>query len=746
MLERISLFEKSTAALRTGAAVVLLLLVTAPLSALPTDAVLIGKVVEKESGQPVGFTNILLVEINRSVTVKNDGSFLLDDLPRGRFTLKTFRIGYTNLTMPIELTPDTTRLVLKLERAVIHLGGVTVEAARGNSDEIAQPDILFSDKKLHQALGLTIAKTIDYEPGISQRTMGPAPARPILRGLGSDRLMILEDQQHPGDLSAASSDHAVVIEPMTAERIEIIRGPEALIFGSKVLGGVVNVARGGVPSRRPVRVTGSATVSGESANRGYAGGVELSAPIGPLALRIDGSLRETQNLRSPLGRLINTDIATVNGSGGVSLVRSRGYAGAAIVAYSSHYGIPPDPNGGHPSGVRIDLERRNQELRGEYLKPLLFSNRQEVMYSRTIYQHQELEKNGKLGVEFGVVSHQFTWRARLKDYRRFEKGIIGVQLGSRDTASGGLTFTPNTFEQSVGAFYYQAASWKNFTLHGSLRYDHNLVKPRRERTSSYVGRIRTRTFADVSTAISPHWLINNMITVGSHLVRTFRAPMAQELFSEGPHLAAYSYEIGNADLGKETALGTELFIDIKHEDTFVHLAVFQNNLRGYVFPNNTGQRSWQRADLFVYQFVGLNALMRGAEASFHLPLLRRFHAAGTVSYVHGKLTETGKALPYIPPLEGKFNLGWSVGQFDAGASVRAATAQHRVGEFEAPTDGYVVFDLNSHYTFMLGPSLYTASLTVENLFDTVYRKHLNRVRRIMPEQGRNVRLLVKMFI
>ncbi len=746
MFEKTSPFDTPTAALGAGAAVVLILLLVTSSAALPTDAVLLGRVVEKESGEPVAFTNILLVEINRSVTSSSDGRFRLDNLPYGKVTLKTFRIGYTNLTMPIELTADTMRLVLKLERAVIHLGGVTIEATRGNGDAIAQPDLLFSDKKLHQALGQTIAKTIDYEPGISQRTMGPAPARPILRGLGGDRLMILEDQQHPGDLSATSSDHAVVIEPMTAERIEVIRGPEALIFGSKVLGGVVNVARGSVPSRRPARTTGSAALSSESAVRGYAGGLELSAPLGPLALRIDGSRRNSGNMRTPLGTLINTDMAALNGSGGVSLVRSWGYAGAAFGVYSSRYGIPPDPKGGHPSGVRIDLERRNHELRGEYLKPMLFLGSQELFYSRTIYHHQEFEKNGMLGVEFGLVSHQFTWRARMKEYRRLEKGLIGLQLGCRDTASGGLTFTPNTLEQSAGVFYYQEAHWSNFILHGSLRFDHTKVKPRRERTSLYVGRIRARTFSDLSAAISPHWLINKTTTVGCHLMRTFRAPMAQELFSEGPHLAAYSYEIGNADLGKENALGFELFADVKHEDTFFHLAVFQNDIRGYVFPNNTGQRSWQRADLFVYQFVGLHALMRGAEASFHLPLLRRFHAAGTVSYVHGSLAETGRPLPYIPPLEGKFNLGWSTGHFDLSASVRAASAQRRVGEFEAPTDGYAVFDLSSHYTFMLGPSLCTASLAVENLFDMVYRKHLNRVREIMPEQGRNLRLLVKMFM
>lgn len=549
-----------------------------------------------------------------------------------------------------------------------------------------------------------------------------------------------------GDLSATSSDHAVVIEPMTAERIEVIRGPEALVYGSKVLGGVVNVARVLVPSRRPTKLTGSATLQSESTNAGYAGGVELTAPAGPLVLRVDGSLRQTQNMQTPIGTLINTDIATFNGSSGFAMVRSWGYAGAAVGSYSSCYGIPPDPNGGHPSGVRIDLKRQHEELRGEYIKPWFAMRTMEFMYSRSIYQHKELEKNGRVGVEFGVVSHNVTCRAHLVNYGRLENGILGVQVGSRNTASGGLTFTPNTVEQEIGLFYHQEVRWPNFVLHGAIRYDNNEVRPERERNSLYVGQIRTRSFSDFSAAISPHWLITSHCTIGTHLVRTFRAPTAPELFSEGPHLAAYSYEIGNADLNRENAIGAELFLDFKMADTFVHFALFQNDIQDYIFPNNTGEKSWQRADLYVYQFVGLDALMRGCEMSFHLPLKQKFHAAGVISYVHGVLTPSRTPIPYLPPLEGKFNLGFSRGKLDVSASARAAAAQHRLGEFEAPTEGYVVFDLSSHYTLMLRQYLCTASFAVENVSNTVYRKHLNRVREIMPEQGRNFRLLIKMFI
>jgi iron complex outermembrane receptor protein len=626
------------------------------------------------------------------------------------------------------------------------MGGVTVESSRTDDNSPVQPDILFSDKKLHQALGQTIAETIDYEPGISQRTMGPAPARPVLRGLGGDRLLMLEDSEQTGDLSATSTDHAVVIEPMTAERIEVIRGPEALVYGSNTLGGVVNVVRGYVPSKKLSRVTGSASLQGESVSRGYAAGLELSAPLGPFTLRADGSYRNAGDVNTPEGTLINTSIRTINGSGGASLVRPWGLFGAAASQYVSDYGIPPDPNGGHPSGVDIKLDRRHREIKGEYRLDVLGMQRLEASLNHSVYFHQEFEASGDLGMEFGVVSNFVTGQAFLKNAGVFKNGVIGVRGGTRDYASGGLTFTPNTFETAIAGFYYQEMQVEQFLLHGSLRYDYQDVDPGTRRFSRNVGLIRQRTFADFSAAVSPHWLINQKWTLGTTLMRTFRAPNTEELFSEGPHLAAYSYEVGNSDLEKENALGLELFLDYKVQDSFIRIAIYQNDIQNYTFPMNTGEKSWTRADLFVYKYVGEHALMRGAELSFHFPMFEHLHTAGSASYVWGELVEYHQPIPYIPPLEGKINVGYNVGQFSLSAAMRMASRQDRIGEFERPTDGYAVVDLYAQHMISTRRHLHSFSFTVENLFDAVYRKHLNRVREVMPEPGRNFRVLYKIFI
>ncbi|MBN1466314.1 TonB-dependent receptor [candidate division KSB1 bacterium] len=711
------------------------------------NATLKGVIVEEGTAEPIGFANILLQEMNRSVTSQEDGSFVLEQLAAGPVTLKTFRIGYRNIAVPVELTAgDTLEIVLILPRAVIHMGGVTVESSRTGDGSTVRPDILFSDKKLHQALGQTIAQTIDYEPGISQRTMGPAPARPVLRGLGGDRLMMLEDSEQTGDLSATSTDHAVVIEPITAERIEVIRGPEALVYGSNTLGGVINVFRGYVPFKTLSTLSGSASLQGETTNSGYAGGFEMAAPLGMFTGRFDASYRDARNTNTPEGPLINTSIQTKNGSAGLSLVRAWGFAGAAASDYMSEYGIPPDPNGGHPAGVNIKLDRKHLEAKNQLLVNSIGLRRFEASYNHSVYFHQEFESTGYLGMEYGVVSDFFNVLGFLKNRGRFKNGILGLRASSRDFASGGLTFTPDTFEMAAAGFYYEEMHFDEFLLHGSLRFDYKSIAPEEERLSSTVGLIHPRTFSDFSLALSPHWLINQKWTIGGTVMRTFRAPTTEELFSEGPHLAAYSYEVGNADLSKENAIGLELFMDMKVEDAYIRFAIYQNDIKNYIFPMNTGEKSWRRADLYIYKYVGEHALMRGAELSFHLPLSQHLHTAGSASYVWGELVDFHQPLPYIPPLEAKVNLGYEVGQFSVSTAVRAASDQERVGEFESPTDGYVIFDLYVQHVISTQRHLHSFSFAVENIFDAVYRKHLNRVREVMPEPGRNFRLLYKIFI
>ena len=710
---------------------------------------LAGHVIDAESGQPVGWTTVVIEELERARVSDAEGYFFFANVPPGAYVLQSLHVGYHEARFEVEVVAgDTTHVDLVIGHESLHVEGILVEGERTSPvSPLQTPEVVFSGSKLRQNLSRTIAETIDYEPGIAQRSMGPAPARPVLRGLGGDRLLMVEDGERTGDLSGSSSDHAVAIEPMTTARIEIVRGPRTLLYGSNALAGVVNVVRGYVPSEQPDGFGGSVIYQGESVNRGLSGGLTLEQGLGPLALRFDSSLRNADDIATPHGKLANTDIRTGNASVGLSLVRPWGHVGASGSLYDSDYGIPPDPEGGHPDGVSIDLQRQHLEGRGEILTGPDWLQRLELHHSFSRYQHGEFEASGDLGMEFGVLTHNTGALAHLDRMGPFANGAVGLWYEYRNYAAAGLNFTPPAEEYAGALFTYQEWEHGPWAINAALRVDARRVDPREERDSRRVGRIQTRDFAGVSAGLSNHYRASSGLTLGTTLMRTFRPPGLEELFSEGPHLAAYSYEVGNGALDSERGLGLEMFVDYHHEEGHVHLAVFRNAIDGYIFPKNSGEPSLRRADLFLYRTVGERVLMHGAEVTFDWHVADYWKAAGTLSYVRGHLIDLNdEPLPRLPPLQGHLGLTCEPTEaLSATIALRLATEQNRIGEFEKPTEGYAVLDFSSQYYAQWGGRLHTFALTLENATDAVYRNHLNRVKEILPEPGRNLRLLHKIF-
>ena len=723
-------------------------LLARPALSSPTGA-LAGHVIDVESGEPVSWTTVVIEALGLGRTSNAEGYFFFATLPPGEYVLQTQRIGYHDTRFKVQVTAgDTTRVNLKTGHELLEVETTVVEGARTRPvSALQEPEVVFSGSKLRQSLSRTIAETIDYEPGIAQRSMGPAPSRPVLRGLGGDRLLLLEDGERTGDLSATSSDHAVAIEPMTTQRIEVVRGPRTLIYGSNALGGVVNVVRGYVPSEHPERPGGSLAWQGESVNSGLSGGLAFTHPLGPLALRLDSSLRAAGDISTPRGTLTNTAIRTGNASAGLSLVRPWGYIGGAGSLYDTEYGIPPAPQGGHPNGVSIDLERQHLEVRGQILSGPAWVRQLNLHHAFSRYRHGEFEAGGALGLEFGVLTHNSSALAQYNQLGPFVNGALGLWYEYRNYAAAGLNFTPAAEEYAGALFTYQEWERGPWTASAALRFDARRIEPREERVSRAVGRIQPRTFSGLSGGFSGHFLAAKNLALGATLMRTFRAPGIEELFSEGPHLAVYAYEVGNGDLGSERGLGLELFVDYHQARGHLHLAFFRNDIHAYIFPRNTGVRSQRRADLFLYQTVGERALMDGAEAAFDWHVTRRWKAAGILSYVRGKLTDRGdEPIPRLPPLQGRISLACEPTKaLGAAVALRLAAEQNRPGRFEGPTEGYAVLDISGQYHVHWRGHLHTFALTLENATDAVYRKHLNRVKEILPEPGRNLRLLHKVF-
>lgn len=705
-----------------------------------------GTVVDAESGDPVGFAQVLLEEANRSATADENGYFEIRFVQPDAYTFKAFRIGYEPLIRSVRVEPgDTLRLTLRMSVTPIEQGEVIVEGIRTPVEQLADAAMQVEGRKLRQNLGTTIAETLDDEPGISMRSMGPAPARPVLRGLGGERLLVLEDGGRTGDLSATSTDHAVVVDPLTAERIEVIRGPAALVYGPNTLGGVVNVVRGYIPSTLPRTVNAGASLQGQSVNDGFSGGFALEAPAGPFALHADGSVRDAGDIATPVGPLANTALTTVNGSVGASLVGEWGHAGLSGSYYESSYGIPGGFVGAHPHGVNIEMQRERVEARAEIFDPAPWVPRVELDGSFSRYAHQEFEADDVLGIEFGLLSYHGSALFHTHQNGHVRKGAVGVWTEYRDYASGGFSFTPNSTEWTVAGFGYQDVHFEGVTLQGGLRYDYRTVRPRATGDASDAGVRRTRTFGGISASLRGLLHPSERLSVGATLMRSLRMPGIEELFSEGPHLAAYSFEIGNADLGVERGWGTEIFGEFQSPRVSGSLAFYHNFIYDFIYPKNTGEMN-VRTLLPIYQQTGSEARMLGSEGSVTVRPLGIVSLTGSASYVRGTLTESSEPLPWMPPLTGKFDASYTWNRLTIGGTVTAATDQDRVGEFEEPTDGYVVYGAYLQYYITTGRFLHTLDIGIENLTDTEYRDHLSRLKSVMPEQGRNVKLLYKLLL
>ena len=637
--------------------------------------------------------------------------------------------------------PNLPALTVSMDGNVVELQAILVTP---DDDALAQlektTDLVLSEGQLDEKMGITIADTLSDEVGVAQRSMGRAVARPVIRGMGGDRVLILEDGERTGDKSASAADHAVAIDPSTAKNIKVIRGPASLIYGSNTLGGVVDVKRETIPQTLPSLPTADLKFQGESVNSGITATTGLTVPIGDLAWRLAWNRRIADDTRTPVGILENTSLSNINFSSGASVVKDWGHIGISGGRYRSDYGIPGSPEG-HISGVNIELDRQRYEGKLEYAFNDSILEKLKLHSTHTRYQHQEFESNKKLGVEFGVLTSNVSALAHLDG-----DAIAGMWGEYRDHSTGGFYWTPHTREISIAGFYFNQRHANEFTLQGAVRYDFKRVEPFTPGTETKAGTVRRRNFGGVSGAVSGiyHW--SDGLKTGGTMMKTFRAPGIEELFSDGPHLAAYSYEIGNSELGTEDGWGTEAFLRYSVGRVKLNLALFRNQIFGYLIPTNTGEKEWGSGAagwLWIYQYRGQDAILDGAELSVDAEIVPRVHAQVRMSHVRGTLATNELPVERIPPLNGKVALRYVTQPLNLHVTARFSDSQHRLGEFEEPTDAYIAYDVGCQYLFSIWGLQHQAVFAIENILDTEYRQHLSRIKAVMPEPGRNLKFLYR---
>jgi len=732
---------------------VLLLLAADPGPAVATESAagqgtLVGTVLTAAGDDPVAGARIEIPALGLATGSDLSGRFRLSGLPAvASPRVVELRVSHPGgvraaHTQMLTLAPgrEIPPLVIRLSPVVFELEAIRVVADQALSPGSGSEKL--DRQQLQRRLESSLAAALDGEAGLARQSMGPGAERPVLRGLGGYRLPILSDQTATGDLSATAPDHALLVDPLLAEAVEIVRGPAVLMLNAGTLAGLVNVRSGSLLEQRLDRSTLQVGGQTGAADRSAAGQLRLGAPLGPLGLQANLSGRRTEDLRTPTGMLRNTAQRTWNGSLGLSHAGILGFGGVAVSRYESDYGIPGGFLGGHPRGVDIEAERTRVEVRGELRPETGPISRIESQAAYSRYLHRELESTGICGVSFGQLTHQGLVRVRLRRLGPLREPVIGVSGDRRDLAMACLSFLPPTVETSLGAFLHDELALGAGRLSWAMRWEGRSVTPARP-DSNKAGRIRERTFGGLAAAIGGEWPLHRHVTVSGHAMRTFRPPAIEELFAEGPHLATYAYEIGNADLGAERGTAAELGLAWHGAAGRLSLTVFRNDVTGYIFAADTGELEYgpgEEGYLARYQQLGLDAVLSGAEIDALWHLGRGWELGLSGSWVRGTLQADGRPLPRIPPLNGRLELRRLGPSWSLGGVLRGSAAQRRLGEFEDPTAGHLAGDLWAEWRLGSGGFQQSVVLRVDNLTDAVIRNHLSRLKSIMPEAGRNVSL------
>lgn len=743
----------------TAALPVFLVLLGAQPVRAQDEAAIAGRVLTP-MGSVATDAEVWLVEIDLRSPVDSEGRFLFEGLPAGAFLVQVTSARWGRSVRRLEARPGVPEEVAISLEPLRELDEIVVSASpralRGF--ESAQAVSVVSGSDLSTTAASSLGETLSREPGVSSSYFGPGSSRPLIRGLGGDRVRILEGGIGAGDASDTSPDHAVSVEPRSAERIEIVRGPATLLYGSSAIGGVVNVIDRRIPSRLPyVPITGYAEGLAGTVADEVTGSADITMSAGPFAAHAAGLSRNTDDYAIPgfaerdhatepaaggpeptddvFGLLENSFIETRRGDVGASVIGDRGYFGLSYGDLGTRYGVPGHGHAEEGGGVSVDLRTRRWDMEGEWRISGERLDGVRMRFGRSDYSHAELE-----GSEVGTRFLNDSWEGRLElDHRipGLGGGAVGLQLSSRDfEAIGDEAFVPPTATDRRGAFVFQEFSLDSVGIQIGARLEHlNAESP--EQASS-------RSFTGLSGSIGLNWAAEDRLSLGAAFARSVKFPNAEELYSNGPHLATNSFDLGNPMLKEESALSADGTIRLRQGRLTGALTVFVNRFSDFIFQDYTGE---EEAGLPVLQFRQEDATFVGYEIEAELEVFHsdRHHAALQLfsDHVRAELAESGSPLPRIPPLSIGVGALYDGGRLHAHASARRTARQTRVAELEEETSGYTMLDASLRYRLFSGRLTHEVILAGTNLTDQEARSHVSLLKEVAPFPGREIQLIYR---
>lgn len=685
------------------------------------------------------------------------------------------------LVAPFVLGVAVSENVLADNATLSQLEEVVIRAHPLSAEGLAQPVAVLEGDTLKRNLAASLGETLQAVAGVHSASFGQASGRPIVRGLGGARVKVMEDRIDSQDVSVASPDHATTIDPFVAQSIEVLKGPSTLLYGTGAVGGVVDVHTGRVPHAVPEVLDGGIEIRGTDNAKQRIAAVRLDAGLSnSIAVHLDGVYRdadeydipgftesqryrdaeETENHSEPqdeghhegadevFGLLPGSQLETQGGAIGLTYVGDRGFFGAALSRYEALYGLPGhshhheeehegeagdhdehDEHGEEAPPV-LDLEQTRWDIEGGIETPFAGIRSLNVRVGYVDYEHVELEE-GAVATRFANES----WEARL-ELSHHEllglNGTVGMQLSDREySVSGEEAYVTPTDTSSTGVFWVAERELGAVVLELGARYEYV------EHSNQIYGGRRFDLGAASAGLIIP---IGDAWTLSGTADLASRAPVAEELYAFGPHLATQSFEIGDVTLDKETSTNVTATIQYDSEQFSFSVGAFVNAFSDYIYRLNTGE---QEDELPVYLWTQDDARFSGIEVEASWEAMRWDGGALTLNAgfdtVKGELKGVGNTkLPRIPPSRWLVGASASLGGLSVDLSWREVSNQNDVANDELPTDGFTDLRASVSYSMDLGGQRLEVFVNGRNLTDDEQRLHTSFIGQLAPQPGRTL--------
>ena len=721
--------------------------------------ILRGSIIDAHNQEPLIGVNVFLKGAKIFVETDEKGVFQFPNLHQGNYTLVASLTGHKDATAKITV-PQKEKLVIQMNERVINLNETIVTGNPFSLDlkELSQATISLSQLDLQIKRSATLAQSLDFQPGVAMRSNGTAASRPVIRGFSNNMILILEDGLRMGDLSSASDDHGISDDGSEPEKIEIIRGPASLLYGSNAIGGVVNVITDAIPSTIPQQLNGHFLTEGSSVNNQYLTNLHLNYGINLFSFHVNIYKRKASDYKIPAdGTTLNSFFETLGGQTGVSFHPDWGITGISFSSFNNKYGLP-SPSGS-TSLTYIDMHKTQLKFLTDIKLNNSFFSEVDLKGSYQNYHHNEIDKySGVIGTSFNLESANIDLSSKHVPVLFFMNGIIGLSISyQKYKILGSEAITPNTQSLTAAGYIFEQTKFGKLNLSFGLRTEINTIDISSAilTDSSFIG--QKKYFSTLSGSLGVVYSLSEQQSIFINLAKAFRSPGADELASYGVHEAANSFDIGNRNLSIENNLGIDLGLRSISEDYSAEITGYVNSVSNFISRTPLPLFYSDETNKVTNVFIGFNdstgfrvkqyrndeAIFYGFESKISLKVDDNLATTIIVDYVRAKNSKTKESLPQIPPFRFSFETRYTVDQFWIGSTIKMAAIQRDISQNETPTAGYFLLDIYAGVKLFTGRFAHIISLKIENTLNREYKDHLSAIKEFTYMPGRNISLSYK---